>query len=70
MDRVAEYLENAQACRALAGKMPAAQRRQLLDLAAQWERIARDREAALGDGDLPLPDPRPRSPTPPSLRSE
>jgi hypothetical protein len=59
MERVSEYFENAQACRELAEKMPAAQREQLLDMAQQWERIAEERRIALETG-MPVPDPRPR----------
>lgn len=58
MERVSDYRENARACRELAGKMPAAQREQLMDMARQWEHIADERETALQTGD-PVPDPRP-----------
>jgi hypothetical protein len=58
MERVADYRENARACRELAIKMPSAQREQLMDMARQWERIAEEREAALTAG-APVPDPRP-----------
>lgn len=47
MHRVADYRQNAQACRDLAGRMPEAQRAQLLDMAEQWERIATEREDAI-----------------------
>lgn len=47
MKLVANYRENAQACRELAKEMPAAQRDQLLGMAALWERIADEREDAL-----------------------
>lgn len=58
MERVSDYRKNAQSCRDLAAKMPAAQREQLLDMARQWDRIAEDREAALREG-AAVPDPRP-----------
>lgn len=58
MERVADYRENARACRELAKKMPAVQREQLMDMARQWEHIAEEREIALTTGG-PVPDPRP-----------
>jgi hypothetical protein len=44
MRRVAEYQENAKACRDLARKMPLQQREQLLMIAEEWERLAAERE--------------------------
>src|ERR1700741_5238303 len=58
MERVADYRENARACRDLAVKMPPAQREQLMEMARQWERIAEEREMALRTGGA-VPDPRP-----------
>ena len=59
MRRVRDYRQNACECRELAAKMPDAQRQQLLDMAAQWERIADEREdAILRAKTLPL-EPRP-----------
>jgi hypothetical protein len=60
MRRVADYRENAEACRELAKQMPLAHREQLLDMALQWERIAAERETALNAPDFPMPDPAPR----------
>jgi hypothetical protein len=60
--RVAEYRNNAEACRELAAMMPEAQRHQLLDMAALWELIANEREDALKAADalplgpMPVPD--------------
>ena len=58
MRRVEDYRENANACRELAGKMPREHRQQLLDMAAQWERLADEREQSL-DRDAPTRDRNP-----------
>jgi hypothetical protein len=64
MERVSDYRNNAEACRSLAGKMPAPQREQLMDMARQWDRIAEERELALRSG-AAVPDPRPTGPAAP-----
>ena len=53
MRLVADFLENAKACRELARRMPLDQREQLLRMAEQWEQIATERQRELarsGDG--------------------
>lgn len=48
MPKVAEFRRWAQACRELAAQMSKNyERRSLLDMARQWERVADERERAL-----------------------
>jgi hypothetical protein len=59
MRRVADYRENAKACRELAGRMPPEHHAQLMEMADAWEKIANEREDAIRQAEaLPL-EPRP-----------
>jgi hypothetical protein len=50
MSKKAEYLRQAEQCRALAEQMMLEEHRnQLLEMAASWERLARVAEGAVGD---------------------
>ena len=55
MKRVTDYRENARECRQLAARMPPEQRSQLLAMAATWEQIADERQAAVSEGRDYLP---------------
>ncbi len=52
MRRVRDYQDNAKACLELAAKMPPDQREQLIAMAKQWERLAKEREREVGDGEI------------------
>jgi hypothetical protein len=48
MKKASEYRAHAQECRELAASMPSEpQRRQLLDMALHWEKLAQDRAALI-----------------------
>jgi hypothetical protein len=55
MRRVLDFRENAEACRKLAAHMPPQQRQQLLDMAAEWDRIAEERERVLASSETVKP---------------
>ena len=47
MKRLDDYRRNAKDCRELARRMPPDQRKQLLEMAEQWEQLAAERELML-----------------------
>lgn len=47
MRRVEDYRGHAQDCRELARRMPPEYRQQLLDMAEEWEKLARERQTVL-----------------------
>lgn len=53
MKEVGDYRRNANECRELARRMPEQHRQQLLQMAEQWEELARKREVALAQGNEP-----------------
>ncbi len=54
MRKISEYRQHAQECRALAAIMPSGEQRdQLLGMADTWDRLAREREDALGPSGAP-----------------
>jgi len=49
MDKLEEYWQHARQCRELAAQMEhEEQRKQLLEMAATWERLAEDRAKSIG----------------------
>jgi len=64
MKKFAEYRQHAAECRALAKKMPAEdQRRHLLDMAENWDRLALERERSMKLTAEPSPSPVGTEPT-------
>jgi hypothetical protein len=51
MKRLDDFKRNAEECRQLARRMPPDQRDQLLEMAEQWDQLAKDREGVLASLD-------------------